>query len=207
MITPKLLRSWNADARLVQALGAEELSPRELVTREDISINDRLWVIGRTLVHLDERAAGSFAVETALTVARLACDVEDEALFRGLMNDLLATEEPVDARNVAWADVAWDVALDVSRSTAALAAWAAACSAAQAVAWATRRDFARNVVARHVVTNAVCDVVWDAARAVAWAASDGTVAWNVPWNSAWLAEVRLSLSRALEWLGDWADGW
>ena len=149
MITKNLLREWNAcwrDDRIDAYLaGREGVSPREVAADEMISLNDRLWVIGKSLWYLDGSAARGFAIETALTVAHLAGDEYDQARFHGLINDMLQIEDqPPETRN---------------------AACAAACAAARAAAWADARA------------------------------------------AAWDAAIQSSISRALEWLGDYAYGW
>ena len=103
MITAKLLREWGAcwsDRRIADAFGSRtEVSPRTIAGTTAVSCDDRMWVMTRCLWYLDERAARLFAIETALTVAHLAGDDDDQARFLGLMNDSILIEDlPAAAR-------------------------------------------------------------------------------------------------------------
>src|SRR5688572_19667708 len=122
MITAQLLRSWGAcwsDEQLALKFGSRTtVTPREVAADKTISLDDRLWVICKTLWYLDERSARYFAIETALTVAHLAGDEDDQAQFLGLMNELMCIEDlPVEQRDAAW-DAAWDAARDAARAAA-----------------------------------------------------------------------------------------
>jgi hypothetical protein len=177
MITAQLLRSWSAcwsDEQIRTRLGNRtEVTPREVAADTSISVDDRLWVICKALWYLDEAAARYFAIETALSVAHLAGDEDDQAQFLGLMNDLMCAQDlPANQRAAAWA---------AARATA----WAAARDAAWDTAW---------------------DTAWAAARATAWDAARAT-AWDTARATAWAADVEKSISCALSWLGEYADGW
>jgi hypothetical protein len=81
VITPALLRAWGAcwtDQRIVAAFGCRlEVSPRAVaVTLADVSLDDRLWVLCRAIVHMAERGARMFAIareslESLVTVNHL----------------------------------------------------------------------------------------------------------------------------------------
>lgn len=200
MITKKLLSDWRAcwdDASIAGKLaGRESVTPREVAQDTSISADDRLWVLCRTLWYLDESAARGFAIDTALTVAHLAGDEDDQAQFHGLMNELLVIEDmPIEQR---------DAARDATRDAAAAAAAAArdaAAAAAWYAAWDSARDSARDS-AWYAARDATSDAAWGAAwYAVRYAASDA--AWDAARDSA----IEASIARAIEWLGDYADGW
>jgi hypothetical protein len=216
MITPELLRSWGNE-RIVGAFGASALSPREMAARSDIDLDERMWVLGRVLVHLDERAARLFAIETALTVAHLAGDEDDEAIFRGLMNDLLCAEDLDPAARDAARDAARATANDMlwkSDEMAAAAAWNAAYDAARAswiaasstalVAARTAAEAARlDAKTERSIDHALGKIgdVWRAARAAVGAAEE------IAERTARNAALERSIACTLEWLGDYADGW
>lgn len=175
MITPKLLREWDAcwnDDRIATYFaGRDALTPRAIANDDSISLDDRLWVLCRTMWYLDESAERMFAIESASLVAHLAGDEDDQAIYAGLLNDLIQIEEEITDPG-AWA-----------------AAWYAAGSAAWSAAW-----------------YAAWYAAWSAAGSAAWAA-----AWYAAWYTARAAaqdaELRKAIARAIEWLGDFADGW
>lgn len=107
MITAKLLREWGAcwdDQRIAAPLGdRKEVTPRDIADDNSISLDERLWVLGRTLWYLDENAARGFAIESASLVAHLAGDEDDQALYLGLLNEMLQIEDlPEGQRAAAW---------------------------------------------------------------------------------------------------------
>ena len=181
IISAKLLRSWNAcytDERIASTLARyKRATPASVAADESLSLDDRMWCIAKCLWHLDEGAARLFAIECAETVAHLAGDEDGQAQYRGLLNDMrqIQTDVPEEDRDAAWA-----------------AAWAVAGAVAGDAAWA---------VARAVVG----DAAWAAARAAAWAVARAA-AWDAAWaaarDAAWAAEIRKSIARALEWLGE-----
>lgn len=165
MITAELLRDWGAcwpDSQIRERMGTREsVTPRDVAADESISLDDRLWVLCRSIWYLDEHAARMFAVESASLVVHLAGDEDDQAQYRGILNWLCEIEDlPEDKRDVA-----------------RVATWVAAWDAARDAAWAAARAAA-----------------WTAARAAAWTAARDE-------------HLRSSISRALHWLGDYADGW
>src|SRR5262245_63739705 len=150
MITPMLLREWNAcwddDRILDKAGGRAEVTPRDIANDDSISLDDRLWVLCRCLWYLDESAARGFAIESALLVAHLAGDEDDQAQYLGLMNRLLEIgdlpePEMAPARAAAW-DAAWDAARAAAWDAAREAARDAASAAASDAAWARARGSA-----------------------------------------------------------------
>jgi hypothetical protein len=206
VITPKLLRDWNAcwtDEKILEKLGKrKDVAPRELATDTTISLDDRLWVLCRAIWYLDEHAARLFAIESALTVAHLAGDEDDQAQFCGLMNELILIEDlPLEQQGAAW---------DAARGAARGAAWGAAWGAARDAAWGAARDAARDAAwgtprdaawgAARDAADAAWGAAWDAARDAADAARDAA-------DAAWDASLEAAIGRALEWLGDYADGW
>ena len=140
MITTKLLREWGAcwpDDKINECMPKDGVAPRALAADTAISLDDRLWVITKCVWYLDESAARCFAIECALSVAHLAGNEDDQAQFRGLMNDLLAIEDLHESERGAARDAAWDAARGAARG----AAWDAARGAAiegylaSAVSW------------------------------------------------------------------------
>jgi hypothetical protein len=213
VITEQLLREWNAcysDEKLKVAFDKRaEITPREVATDKTITADDRMWVLAKCLCYLDERAARLFAIETAMSVCHLAGDDDDQAVFAGLLNELIIIEELPDA---SW-DVAWYATRAATRDAARDAAWAAA--------WSATRDATRD---------ATYDAAWSATRDAAWAVACGAarvvtrvVAWDAAWDAAWAATydaaqdatrrvardaaLEKTIDRAIEWLGDYADGW
>ena len=179
MITAKLLREWNAcwsDERIA-AFGKSEMSPREVAACESISLDDRLWVLCRSLWHLDESAARGFAIESASLVTHLAGNEDDQSQHAALLNRLLEIEDlPADQRG-----------------------------AAREAAWGAAREAARGA-AREAAREAAWEAAWEAAREAAWGAAR-EAAWGAARDAARAAELRKAIARALEWLGDYTDGW
>ena len=199
MITAKLLREWGAcwSDEQIAALGVTEMSPRQLATDERIPLGDRLWVLCRSIWYLDESAARLFAIESAAGAVHLAGDEDDQAQYLGLLNWLCEIEDlPAGQRADAWAD-AWAAAWDAARTAAWADAWAAAWAAARTAAWAAAWDAAWAAARADA---------WDAAWNAAWADARAD-AWDAAWNAAWADALSFSLDRALDWLGDYADGW
>jgi hypothetical protein len=189
-----------------------------MAARSDIDLDERMWMLGRVLAHLDERAARLFAIETALTVAHLAGDDDDEAIFRGLMNDLLAAEdldpEARDAARAVVRAVATGVLWQIDEAVA-VAVWSAACDAARFAPWfvATNTALAaaktaaaaamRDAKTERPIDHALGQIggAWRAARAAVGAAAE------IAARAARNAALERSIACALEWLGDYADGW
>ncbi len=121
MITKKLLKDWQAcwsDDRIKTYFGKRRtVTPRTVAEDVTLSQSDRLWVLSKCLLHLDESAARGFAIECALSVAHLAPD-EDE--HRGLLAWLLEIEDLPEAERSA------------AESAARSAAWSGAWSAESA---------------------------------------------------------------------------
>jgi hypothetical protein len=199
MITVALLRSWDVcwtgSKIAAVAGGVTAMSPRELAAHTDISPDDRMWVLGRTLRYLDERAARLYAIDTALTVAHLVDD--EEPIFRGFMNDLLYAEDLPPAARDAVRDAAWDIVYNVEYK-------AAMYKTVRTSAWSVAYDIGYDNA------NIAYCVALSAARTVAYDAS-----WHLPWGNmrtatweaAYTAAIERSIARTLEWLGDYADGW
>jgi len=182
MITKKLLKEWGAcwsDEQIdtyLKSAKRKSVSPRHVAQDTTISLDDRLWVLCKTLAHLSEPCARYFAIECAQTVAHLAGDEGDQAQYLGLLNQLCEIEDlPEQDR-------------DAARAAAWAAAWDAARAAALDVAWAAARA-------------AALDVAWDAAWAAAWAAARAAA-----WAAAWDVALTAAIDRALIWLGDFAEG-
>jgi hypothetical protein len=221
MITASLLRSWSAcwsDEQIRTRLGTRTaVTPREVATDTSISVGDRLWVVCKALWYLDEDAARYFAIETALSVAHLAGDEDDQAQFLGLMNDLMCAQDLPEDRRAAARDAAWAAARDAAWAAARDAAWDAAWAAARDAAWAAARDAAW-AAARDAAWDAAWAAAWAAARDAAWAAARAAArdaawaaardaAWAAARDAAWDADIEKSIARALSWLGDYANGW
>jgi hypothetical protein len=197
MITPALLKSWGAYDEQLAVFGVTAMSPRELAARNDISLSDRMWILGRTLAHIDEHAARLCTIEIALGVAHLAGD--DEATFRGLMNDLLVAEDlDLAARNTALI-AAWDYAWHVWQTTPIIR------RPMRDAVWKTA-EAATRIDVYNAVWDAACDAAWAVAKAVTWDAVWGA-ARDAVLDTVLEVEMEQSLARALEWLGDYADGW
>jgi hypothetical protein len=163
------------------------MSPRELAARRDISPDDRMWVLGRVLWYLDERAARLYAIETALTVAHLVDD--EEPIFRGFLNDLLCAEDLDPAARDAARDAAWDAVYNAAYK-------ATAYNTMRTSTWSVAYDV------RYNTANIAHCIALSAAWAVAWGATR-----DAEWEAAYTAAIERSIARALEWLGDYADGW
>src|SRR5262245_45083775 len=84
MITAALLRSWGAcwtDDEIANfAAGCTSMSPREIATHRDITIEDRLWVLCHALEHRNPGAAAR--------VSHLAGGERDQAEHARLVADL-----------------------------------------------------------------------------------------------------------------------
>jgi hypothetical protein len=160
VITPKLLREWGAcwsDDRIFRHFGTRpELSPSDIATDASISLDDRLWVLCRSIWYLDESSARLFAIESASLVAHLAGDDEDQAIYAGLMNDLLLIEDmPVDRREAARASAyaaARAAAYAYADAYADAYAYAAARAAAYAYAYA---DYAYDAAIQKAIDRAL----------------------------------------------------
>ena len=127
MITKQLLRDWDAchqDAELTaMARGRTSASPREIASDEAITLDDRLWVVCRSLWYRDEAAAREFAIDSAALVSRLAGRPEDCAEHARLVEDLRRIFAIPRGDRRSEELQRWE------------AAWAAARDAARAAAW------------------------------------------------------------------------
>jgi hypothetical protein len=188
-ITPKLLRQWGAcwsDARIADYFGRFDfLTPREASQDTAVDIRDRLWVLCQCISYLDAEAGRLFAVDSALlAVNRLDDDTDHKATLLGLLNQLCEIEDLPEGER------------DASRASAASASRAAAASALFA-------------------SDAASDAAYYAVRAVRAAAyasyasyaPDASAAAFSAYYAAADAGLSKALDRALEWLGDYADGW
>jgi hypothetical protein len=185
-ITPKLLRQWDAcwhdDEIAEHFAGRRYVTPREVAEDESLSQADRLWVVTHALAHLDARAARLYAIECAASVTHLAGDEDDQAAHAGLLHDLIQIEMEVP--------------------------WGASAAATRHAIWNAARD---------AIWNAAWDAVWSAAWDAAWNAAWDAV-WSAAWDAAWNAARSAArdaatqtglddaIRRALEWLGEEADG-
>lgn len=187
MITIGLLREWGAcwlddsdGAERLSAIagGRAGLSPREVAGLEQVSLDDRLWVVCRALSYRDEGAARTYTLDRAAEVSHLAGTEQDQAEHARLVAEARRIYAlPAEAREaelVRWSAASlaaslaagWD-AMDDDRS----AAWDVA-------SWASRADVAVDVVA----------------TATSWASDRD-------------AALQRALDLALIALGPDADGW
>ncbi len=207
MITPKLLREWEAcwyDEQIKEHFGRRKsLTPREVAEDKTISGLDRLWVLTRCLAHLDESAVRGFAIECALSVAHLAPD-EDE--HRGILGWLLEIEDLPEFERAAAYYAACSAASDAASDAASYAASDAARSAAYYAAWNAAH-------AAHAACSAASYAAYDAARSAAYYAARSAASYaasdaarSAASDAAYDAAIEGYTLKALEWLGDYADG-
>lgn len=149
-ITPEHLRSWGADAHLIEAFaGLQSLTPAEVLDL-DLPAEDRLWVVLRPEV-LCERSMRLIACDVATWVLRHyeAYRPDDDRPRRAIETARRfavgeATQKELEfaaesARYAAYAaragarGAAWSAAFSAERSAAEAAAWAA-----RDAAWAAR---------------------------------------------------------------------
>ena len=188
MITPQLLREWNAcwDDRHITShfAGRTGLTPREVAEDESVSLDDRMWVLCRALWYRSESADRTFAIDSAELVSYLAGRPEDCAEHARLVEDLRRIYAlPAEERSVELA--IWSAAWDAARAAAWNAAWAAARDAAWDAAWAA---------------------AWDVAGAAAGAVARA-VARAVAMDAAMDAALHKAIYRAIVALGPDAEGW
>jgi hypothetical protein len=152
MITPALLREWNAcysDERILELFGGRESVSLLDVLQSDIPDADRVWVASRAL---SERDARLFACWCAEQVLPDDCDPRSRAAIevaRRFAYGKAARKELHAAGAAARAAVraaaraaARGAARGPAWSAAEATAWCAAWSAAEATAWSAARDAA-----------------------------------------------------------------
>lgn len=172
-ITPALLREWEAcwtDARIAEHYGPRTvLAPREIAEDATIDREDRLWVLCKTLWHLDESATRTFAIDSAALVSHLAGRPEDQAEHARLVSDL---------RRI--------YAIPAGPGRKELRRWTTAWGAARTASWGTARAAAWDVAR---------DAAWDAAWIAAWGATRA-VAWDATWDAR---DAARAAARAATW--------
>lgn len=198
MLTRELLYRWqdsiNTDSYSDSLVGGTSIpfdvdkllskqgsrSPRELAADEHIPIDHRLWIICRALAHRNETNARIFAIHNASLVTPFAGRLEDQAEHAILVGDLrLIFSHTPQAR------------------------------ANKLVSWRQKFESVRGVAVGIARTSHV-ETAWEAVRAgsreEAWDAANATARYAA-WIGDWGTGRVKALTRALEAMGEDANGW